>query len=289
MALQHLEKASIACLGAITVLLAGCTRKEGPCEVIQARPLLRYHRAAEGEALADIAKHYGMSVQELCRLNNFTEAFALVPGQKVFVIPPKDGELIKNSSPSITVETSPSGFGEIIEGNIENGEQPLAPFEEDDSLSISPKEEQADKEEVFVPVKTRFIWPVHGSLLRRFKEKLPNGTLSDGINISAPANTPVRAIANGVVVDVGELVLGFGKMVLLLHNDGMVSIYSHLQEIAVRKETNVQQGQVIGRVGKTGNVRIPQLHFQLRNTMKAPIDPLKFLPSAEKSSHHSSK
>lgn len=240
--------------------LTGCTRKDGPCEIVQARPLLRYHRAVAGETLADIARRYDMSVQELCRLNNFTTTFALVPGQKVFVIPPKDNSSVVGTRrvPSITVETTPSGFASEEQENLTN--DATTEDETADSLNqteISPAPEKGP----------HLIWPVKGRLLRRFKDVLPNGTLSDGINISAPLNTPVRAIANGTVMDAGELVLGFGKMILILHDDGLLSIYSHLQEIDVRKGDTVSTAQVIGRVGKramfaflscTSNCAIPQ-------------------------------
>lgn len=255
--------------GAVFALLTGCTRKDGPCEVIQARPLLRYHRAAAGENLADIAQRYDMSVQELCRLNNFTTTFALVPGQKVFVIPPKDNGAVIGAgrTPSITVETASSGFTEEEERNAED-----EVAESLDGLGQTPPHRAEGPQ---------FIWPVKGRLLRRFKDPLPNGTLSDGINISAPINTPIRAIADGTVMDAGELVLGFGKMVLILHDSGLLSIYSHLQEISVRKGDTVTRSQVIGRVGKTGNVRVPQLHFQLRNSAKTLLDPLKILPGED--------
>lgn len=258
---------------AMALLLTGCARKEEPCEVIQARPLLRYHRATAGETLADIARRYDMTVQELCRLNNFTTTFALVPGQKVFVIPPKDNGVVGTGhASSITVETASNNFGEerINEGNTEDGMSESLDSVDTSSILSSPEDKGP-----------RFVWPVKGRLLRRFKDPLPNGTLSDGINISAPINTPVRTIANGTVMDAGELVLGFGKMVLILHEDGLLSIYSHLQEISVRKGDTVSKAQVIGRVGKTGNVRVPQLHFQLRNSAKTLLDPLKVLPEEE--------
>lgn len=269
------------CVLTVMAFLTGCTRKDGPCEIVQARPLLRYHRAVAGETLADIARRYDMSVQELCRLNNFTTTFALVPGQKVFVIPPKDNGSVVGTRrvPSITVETTPSGFASEEQENLTNDAR--AEVETADSLNqteISPAPEK----------RPQLTWPVKGRLLRRFKDVLPNGTLSDGINISAPLNTPVRAIADGTVMDAGELVLGFGKMILILHDDGLLSIYSHLQEIDVRKGDTVSTAQVIGRVGKTGNVRIPQLHFQLRNSAKDLLDPLKVLPEERASSRTNS-
>ena len=72
-------------------------------------------------------------------------------------------------------------------------------------------------------------------------------------------------------------------MIILSLDNGMIAIYGHLQEISLPKASDgqpvrVKRGQVIGRVGKTGNVRVPQLHFQLRDSAKQPVNPLKVLP-----------
>lgn len=260
----------------IIFLLSGCSKRHEPCEVIQARPLIYYHKTSENETLEDIARQYDMSIHEICRLNNISPQAFIVPGQKIFIIPPKEsiGQISSSHSPTISVETSPEKFPEQLEKDSSLSEESFLesqPFDQEKKMDSS------------YPQVSEFIWPVKGKLLRRFNEKLPNGTLSEGINISAPANIIVKASANGVIMDAGELVLGFGKMVIILHDNGMISIYGHLQEITVKRpqqgeQVIVKQGQPIGRIGKTGNVRVPQLHFQLRNTQKTPVDPLKYLP-----------
>jgi lipoprotein NlpD len=250
-------------------LLSGCSTRREPCDVVQARPLVYYHKAAPNETLGQVARRYDMSIKEICRLNGLEPSAILVPGQRVFILPPKGIIQGPQSTPTISVETSTNQFQEKVE---EPSEEPPLTTAEDESL-----------DEWTVPVAT-FAWPVNGKLLRHFNDKLPNGTISEGINISAPMNVAVKACADGVVVDAGELVLGFGKMVILSHDNGMISIYGHLQEISVKRpqegETvQVHKGQVIGRVGKTGNVRVPQLHFQLRDAKKTPVDPVKHLPA----------
>jgi septal ring factor EnvC (AmiA/AmiB activator) len=210
-----------------------------------------------------------MSIKEICRLNGIEPSVVLVPGQKVFILPPKGIVQTPKSTPTISVDTSFNQFTETPEET--NAESTLS-ASEDNSLDN------------WVVPSTTFAWPVKGKILRNFNDKLPNGTTSEGINISAPLNVAVKACADGVVVDAGELVLGFGKMLILSHDNGMISIYGHLQEISVKRpqegETvQVQKGQIVGRVGKTGNVRVPQLHFQLRDAKKIPVDPVKHLPA----------
>jgi murein DD-endopeptidase MepM/ murein hydrolase activator NlpD len=75
---------------------------------------------------------------------------------------------------------------------------------------------------------------------------------------------------------------GYGNLVLVKHPDGLISAYAHCDELLVKKGEKIAPGQVIGRVGATGGVSEPQLHFELRRG-KHPVDPREFLgpgPSA---------
>ena len=65
---------------------------------------------------------------------------------------------------------------------------------------------------------------------------------------------------------------GFGNLILIRHEKGWVTAYAHLDRTLVAKDTVVAQGDMIGTVGKTGNVPSPQLHFETRHEGK-PVDP----------------
>ena len=120
-----------------------------------------------------------------------------------------------------------------------------------------------------------FIWPVDGKIVSRFGPANDN-LRNDGINIAAPVGAPVKASAAGVVAYAGNELRGFGNMVLLRHEDGWVTAYAHNSSLLVQKGETVAQGQTIARVGSSGNVDTPQLHFELRQGTKA-VDPLKVL------------
>lgn len=277
--MERITILSALCLSAMLPFLGGCSRKGEPCDVVQVRPLTYYHKVQEGENLSDIAKRYTMTVEELCRLNALTPQMILIPGQKIFIVPQRSVVVQAPNAPTISVET----HTEPDNNNV------FAPVPGDSEPELEPEKKVADAlpSECLDPMTERgFMWPVEGKLLRRFNDALPNGARSEGINISAAAGTIVKACDNGIVMDAGELVLGFGRMILLKHDNGMISIYGHLQEILVRKpqeneQVAVQKGQVIARVGKSGNVRTPQLHFQLRNRNKKPVDPLFYLKKSK--------
>ncbi len=116
-----------------------------------------------------------------------------------------------------------------------------------------------------------FDWPVTGKVISTHGPK-SGGLHNDGINIAAPEGTPVRAAESGVVAYTGGDLKGFGKLVLIKHSDGYVTAYAHNSQILVRRGETVRRGDVIARVGKTGSVDTPQLHFEIRKDAK-PVDP----------------
>jgi murein DD-endopeptidase MepM/ murein hydrolase activator NlpD len=121
------------------------------------------------------------------------------------------------------------------------------------------------------PTNISMSWPVKGPVLSSFGPK-GQGLNNDGINIGAPKGAPVVAAANGIVVYAGNEMKGFGNLILIRHEGGWVTAYAHLDRTLVNKDAVVNQGDMIGTVGKTGDVPSPQLHFETRYAGK-PVDP----------------
>jgi murein DD-endopeptidase MepM/ murein hydrolase activator NlpD len=132
-----------------------------------------------------------------------------------------------------------------------------------------------------------FLWPVRGHVLEGFGSG-PGGTHNDGINIAAPRGAPVEAADGGIVAYAGNELRGYGNLILVKHQNGWISAYAHCDLILVKKGEKVARGQVIARVGSTGNVSEPQLHFELRRGNK-PVDPQEYLatPTAATKNPHS--
>ena len=121
-----------------------------------------------------------------------------------------------------------------------------------------------------------FLWPVKGKVLSSYGGKSA-GLQNDGINISAPRGAPVRAAENGVVAYSGNELRGFGNLLLLKHTGGWITAYAHNDTLLVKRGDKIKKGQTIAKVGSSGSVQNPQLHFELRKGKKA-IDPIKYLP-----------
>ena len=121
------------------------------------------------------------------------------------------------------------------------------------------------------------IWPVYGQVISTFGVK-DSGVRNDGINIAVTMGTGVKAVADGQVVYAGDtLSKSLGNILVLRHENNVMTAYAHNQVLLVNEGQKVRQGEVIARSGQTGNVSSPQLHFQIRHGT-IPVDPIDYLP-----------
>ncbi|MEN8376478.1 MAG: M23 family metallopeptidase [Gemmatimonadota bacterium] len=120
-------------------------------------------------------------------------------------------------------------------------------------------------------------WPVEGAVLSpyglRFRGLDPD--FHEGVDIDAPAGTPVHAMKPGIVARAGRF-SGLGLGVYLDHGGGLVTVYGHLSALDVARGDTVAHREVIGRVGQTGNATSPHLHFEVLRNGRA-VDPVPLL------------
>lgn len=124
---------------------------------------------------------------------------------------------------------------------------------------------------------SKFSWPLNGQITSKFGRR--KGRFHYGIDIAARKGTKIRSAARGVVILSGYKVDGFrgyGKLVVLQHNENTVSLYAHNNNNYVLQGNCVAEGEVIGEVGSTGRSTGPHLHFEIRKNKKA-VDPYIFL------------
>jgi len=117
-----------------------------------------------------------------------------------------------------------------------------------------------------------FIWPVKGRLIAGYSE--PN---NKGIDIGGSLGESVLAAAPGRVMYTGTGIRGYGKLIVIKHENGFNSVYAHNREILVKEGQNVERGEKIAELGDTDADK-PMLHFEIRKSGK-PVDPAKYLPA----------
>jgi len=264
---------------------------------------------APGDNLYRIAVEHGVSVAELQRLNNITDARKVRAGvvlkvpapsnttRKVASVEPaaparvdarpvpagnENGAALapaQDQLPTkpIIINAEPKRVASKIEQGITPDVPPLtaAPSETGAESKPTPVEvDKASAEEQADGV-GRFRWPVKGRIIAGFG-KQADGSYSDGIKVAVPNGTPVHAAESGVVVYAGDELKGYGNLVLIRHDNGWTTAYAHNSELKVARGDRVRRGQVIAKAGNSGNAETPQLHFEVRQGATA-VDPIPHL------------
>jgi murein DD-endopeptidase MepM/ murein hydrolase activator NlpD len=129
-----------------------------------------------------------------------------------------------------------------------------------------------------------FIVPVEGEILYQFGENKNNindmaVSFNEGIDIAAQLNSNVKAAADGLVIDTGTSSLN-GKFLKIMHENGLVSVYSNCSDIYVVRGQRVLQGDIIGSVGESEDYSGVYLHFEIRKD-GSPLDPLNYVKFSE--------
>ena len=207
-------------------------------------PTQKTYTVRRGDTIYSIARKYDLSVNQVARQNKLKSPYALKPGQKL-VLQSWDGSISETGS---------------------------------DNISSPKTTSSVRKKDITVPSDAknkRFVRPVQGKVIQKFG-MTSTGKYNDGINIAAPKGTPVLAADKGTVAYAGNDLKGYGNLVLVRHDGGWFTAYAHADKINVKKGDIISVRQKIATVGKSGGVKQPQLHFEVRYKSK-PLDPSTYL------------
>lgn len=215
----------------------------------------------KGDTLYSLSREYQIPVNDLAVINKLSSPFTLSVGQKLKV-PSLDSKEVSSQS-VIATNVKQENAKAVKQETIA---QPNV------KISSNPKKRLP---QISGRSSSKFSWPVRGNILSQYGAK-NNGLFNDGINIAAALGTAVRAAENGVVAYAGNEVKGMGNLIIIQHSDGWMTVYAHLDSMSVRRGTKVAVGDTIGKIGKTGKVDTPQLHFEIRKGTKA-YNPMSYL------------
>lgn len=125
--------------------------------------------------------------------------------------------------------------------------------------------------ETIVVSSTGWSWPTQGQVIAGFNE-----ATNKGIDIAGKAGQAITASSAGKVIYAGADLRGYGKLVIIKHNQTYLSVYAHNSKILVKEGQSVTAGQKIAEMGDTDTNRV-KLHFEIRERGKS-VDPAKYLP-----------
>ena len=269
-----------------------------------------YYIVKPGDTLIRIALDHGQNYRDIAAWSGLENPNLIEVGQELRIRPPESGAVARPINTNSGVEVRPvtpvasapaaastSSDGlrrEPKGGKVPYSEQAWAQAQKPEAApvvvaKVDPKPEtkpevkpetrpeakpepKADtKAEPANGEKIDWAWPTSGKIIAGF-----NDTSSKGVDIAGKPGDPVLAAAGGRVVYAGTGLRGYGKLVIVKHDNSFLSAYAHNQNLLVKEGQAVTKGQKIAELGDTDSDR-PKLHFEIRRQGK-PVDPGKYLP-----------
>jgi murein DD-endopeptidase MepM/ murein hydrolase activator NlpD len=253
----------------------------------------RQHLVVKGDRLSTLARAYGVGVHALADANGLAPPYVIYVGQVLQI--PERGD----AAPPTVALGADDGYrvrpGDTLSGlahrfdvsmvelaavnelappyRLEIGQPLRVPQSSVVQVAVRSERRSAPKAADGLPPLSGdgFLWPVNGKLIGAFGEA-EDGQMRAGIDIAARKGTPVLAAEDGIVLYADDGVRGYGQLVLIRHDDDYITTYAHNSALLVEVGETVRRGQVIARVGDSGDVADSQLHFELRKG-REPIDP----------------
>ncbi len=266
-------------------------------------PSSDYHIVQEGETIYSISQQYSLPVEKLMLFNNMNQERVFV-GQKIYLYPRekkksdfvttrsiprqgyhivKDKESIYRISKMYDVDILDlMDFNNLQDLELKKGmklwlqanEKSRETEQEIIAARSKTHTDEQKKEAKVKPQKDELFMPVQGVVTSEFGNR--NGRPHKGIDLAAGRGAPIYAVLPGKVVYTGNQ-RGYGNVIILEHDDLVMTVYAHNESNLVRLGEQVKKGQPIATVGSTGNSSSPHLHFEYRVKGKA-INPREVLP-----------
>jgi len=237
---------------------------------------LTHYIVAPGDTLWDIARRHRLTVQTVCRANGLQSVSVIRPGQRL-VLPAVDGTMyvVRRGDSlwsiarqfGVQLRTLADCNGLADPSSLRVGQRLVVPQAQPQVAVASRGGAGADGAGGGLP------WPVDGRISSYFGPRW--GRMHTGLDIAAPLGTVIKAAAAGEVLAAGWMG-GYGRTVIIQHSRQMQTLYAHASALLVKRGQKVTAGQVIARVGSSGNSTGPHVHFEVIVDGR-PRDPLNYL------------
>ena len=230
------------------------------------------YTVARGDTLYSIAWQHGLGYRELAGINGIKAPYTIYSGQRLRVRPAAGSSgaravPLRQSKPIVSAAA-------VSAPAPKPAARPAStPAPKPAARPASPSPKPRSRTTAGPAFNGTWVWPTRGRVLSRYQSK---STGKRGIEIGGHADQPVKAAANGAVVYAGSGLVGYGRLIIVKHNDNLLSAYGHNSKLLVAEGEHVTAGQQIARMGSSGTSR-NELYFEIRKDGK-PVDPLKYLP-----------
>lgn len=225
------------------------------------------YKVKRGDTLFAIAWRYGFDFKGLARANNIAAPYTIFPGQ---ILALREAAPTPKSS-SAPPKTVPVPKTVPAPKTNAGSDKPSSPPTSDAGRATPRVQSGTARTAPKTPV-SKWRWPTKGKIVRGF-----SGTVHKGVDIDGKAGDAVRAVAPGMVVYAGSGIVGYGKLLIVKHNDIYLSAYGHNRALHVQEGENVTAGQRIADKGSSATNTV-KLHFEIRREGK-PVDPVRLLPA----------
>ncbi|MEW6994360.1 peptidoglycan DD-metalloendopeptidase family protein [Colwelliaceae bacterium MEBiC 14330] len=228
----------------------------------------------KGETLYSIAWRANSDFRKVAKLNNISSPYKIYPGQKLIL----SQKQVKKSTKVSNDKVSHKNLTKSSTANRKNSQKnTLAStkkqaYGENVSASKDKKNSKLPSEKFSQKI-SRWQWPVKGKVVELFSNRAQG---NKGIDITNSRGSKIKSAAKGKVVYAGNALRGYGKLVIIKHNDDYLSAYAHNDRILVKEQQQINGGEVIATMGDTDADKV-MLHFEIRFRGKS-VNPLKYLP-----------
>jgi lipoprotein NlpD len=213
-----------------------------------------HHKVNSGDTLYSISWNFNLDYKEVARWNNIRAPYVIYPGQSIRLTAP-------SAKKAVVKKTLP--------GNTKSAEKKPVEKQAEVAKKVSKKDGS-----VKYARNINWQWPTKGKLIKS------NSPISKkGLDIAGKKGQLIKASGAGVVVYSGSGLLGYGRLIIIKHNETYLSAYAHNSALMVKEGDSVSGGQKIAKMGQDNNGQV-LLHFEIRKN-GSPVEPAKYLPKSQ--------
>ena len=256
-------------------LIVSCSGRSNPAPVVSLNTTIakqnnlteiegETYQVQKGDTLFAVAFYSGNDYRDIAKFNNIRAPYNIFPGQTLILSPDNKNNDSENKGVS---ENSKVATKVVVDPS-----KPQA-YGKSELKVIRKKSKNKIERSNKTDERVDWIWPASG---KSTSAVVGSDGTNRGVDIKGDLHSPIFAAASGKVVYAGSALKGYGNLVIIKHDNDLLSAYAHNDMILVGEQSYVKQGQKIASMGRTGSSEV-MLHFEIRRKGKS-LDPLRFLP-----------